>query len=123
MQRPSMPSDTLPGAAVPSPAPSRPRRGGDGRPQRLAVVSRVGAALFGGYFFAHATTAFLTLALPFARVDRVIAASLLGFAVWTAAAVYVFAARSAWRAWALPVLGGGALLAVPMLLPDLAGRP
>jgi hypothetical protein len=93
------------------------------RGHALRVASRVLAATFGGYFFAHAATAFLTLVLPFARVDRVIAASLLSFALWTAMAVYVFAARSAWRAWAWPVLGGGALLFVVYMLPDLAARP
>lgn len=122
MQAPVTPTDLPPATRAMRPPRPRARRAGDGR-QRLAVASRVGAALCGGYFFAHAATAFLTLALPFARVDRVFAASLLGFAVWTAVAVYVFAARSAWRAWALPVLGGAALLAAPMLLPALAGRP
>lgn len=90
---------------------------------RGVVATRVGAALSAGYFLAHGTTAFLTLALPFGRVDRVIAASLLSFAVWCAAAVYVFAARSAWRAWWLPTLAGALLLALAMLFPDLAARP
>ena len=44
--------------------------------RRLSLASRVLAALVGGYAFAHAATAFLTLALPFARADRVIAATL-----------------------------------------------
>ncbi|HET6396612.1 MAG TPA: DUF3649 domain-containing protein [Pseudoxanthomonas sp.] len=99
-------------------APAVPRRR-----QRAGVASRVCAALFGGYFLAHGATAFLTGALPFARVDRVIAASLLAFAVWCAAAIYVFAARSAWRAWGTLLLLGGALLAVPMLFPGWASRP
>jgi hypothetical protein len=90
---------------------------------RLDVAARVGAALVAGYFLAHATTAFLTLVLPFARVDRVIAASLLSFAVWCAAAVYVFAARSAWRAWWAPMLAGMLLLGVTLVFPELAARP
>src|SRR5688500_19074325 len=95
---------------------SRSRRDSGGR-YRIAVASRVCAALFGGYFFAHATTAFLTLVLPFARAERVIAASLLSFAVWCAAAVYVFSVRSGWRAWWAPVLAGAALLCIQMQFP------
>jgi hypothetical protein len=90
---------------------------------RLAIASRGCAALFGGYFFAHAATAFLTLVLPFARAERVITASLLSFAVWCAIAVYVFSARSGWRAWWAPVLAGAALLGVQMLFPEMAARP
>ena len=101
-----------------------PRRG---RPQgwrhRAGVAARVLAAAVGGYYLAHGMTAFLTLVLPFDRVDRVIAASLLSFAVWCAAAVHAFATRSAWRAWWRPVLAATVLLGVAMLFPELARRP
>ena len=101
----------------------RPKPGAQRWRHRLAVTSRVGAALFGGYFFAHAATAFLTLVLPFARAERVITASLLSFAVWCAAAIYVFAARNGWRAWWAPVFAGAVLLGIQMLFPDAAARP
>lgn len=90
---------------------------------RAAVASRVCAALFGGYFLAHGMTAFLTLVLPMGKVDRVVFASLLSFAVWCAAAIHVFAARSAWRAWAWPVLAGAVLLGVALAFPEQAARP
>lgn len=90
---------------------------------RLAVASRVAAAAVGGYFFAHGLTAFLTLVLPFARADRVIAASMFAFVAWCAVAIYVFAARSAWRAWSWPVLSGAVLLGIAMCFPDSAARP
>jgi len=90
---------------------------------RLAVASRVLAASIGGYWFAHGATAFLTLALPLGKVDRVIAASLLSFLVWCAMAVYVFATRSAWRAWLVPAIGGGLLLGMALLFPGIAARP
>ncbi len=90
--------------------------------QRLAMASRVAAAILAGYFLAHAATAFLTLVLPLGKADRVIFASLLSFAVWTAAVVHVFAARSAWRAWWLPSVAGAVLLGVALLFPDLAAR-
>jgi hypothetical protein len=90
---------------------------------RGQVLSRIGAALFGGYFLAHGMTAFLTLVLPMGKVDRVVFASLLSFAVWCAAAIHVFAARSAWRAWAWPVLAGAVLLGVALAFPEQAARP
>ena len=110
--------------SIPVSASVRPRKlPGSGWRYRLAVASRACAALFGGYFFAHATAAFLTLVLPFARAERVIAASLLSFAVWCAAAVYVFSVRSGWRAWWAPVLAGALLLGIQMLFPEAAARP
>ena len=91
--------------------------------QRLNVISRVCAALFGGYFAAHGATAFLTMVLPFARVDRVIAASLLSFAVWCGVAIYVFAVRTSVRAWVVPMFAGGVLLATALIFPGVAARP
>lgn len=98
-------------------------RAATGWRRRVHVASRVGAALFGGYFLAHGATAFLTLVLPMGKVDRVVFASLFSFVVWCAAAVYVFAARSAWRAWLWPVLAGALLLGVALMFPDQAARP
>ncbi|TNJ35881.1 DUF3649 domain-containing protein [Arenimonas terrae] len=83
----------------------------------------MGAALFGGYFLAHGATAFLTLVLPMGKVDRVVFASLLSFAVWCAAAIHAFGARSAWRAWGWPVLVGAALLGLALAFPEQAARP
>ncbi|HEY0662197.1 MAG TPA: hypothetical protein VGD21_12860 [Lysobacter sp.] len=101
---------------------ARPRRKPGWR-ERTGVASRVGAAAVAGYFLAHGTTAFLTLVLPLGRVDRVVFASLLSFAVWCAAVVYAFAARSAWRAWWVPSVAGVLLLGSALLFPGLAARP
>jgi hypothetical protein len=90
---------------------------------RLAVASRVAAACAGGYFLAYGATAMLTVVLPMSRLNRVVTASLLSFAVWCAAAVWVFAARSAWRAWWPLLLGGGALLGGALLLRGYGARP
>jgi len=67
--------------------------------RRLDLAGRIAAALFGGYALAFGVTAFLSVYLPLARPDRVVTASLLCFAVWVAAVIYTFAARSALRAW------------------------
>lgn len=66
---------------------------------RLGVASRAIAAIIGGYALAAASTAVLSLVLPLPRVDAVMTATLLSFTVYTCAAIWVFAARDALRAW------------------------
>lgn len=66
---------------------------------RLGVASRAIAAILGGYALTAASTAVLSVLLPMARVDAVMTATLLSFTVYTCAAIWVFAARNAWRAW------------------------
>nr|WP_239482032.1 DUF3649 domain-containing protein [Pseudomonas insulae] len=79
--------------------------------------------MLGGYALAYAFTAFFTVYLPLARPDRVVFSSLVCFAVWTAAAIYVFAARSASRAW-LVLLGLILVMGLAAYLPnDLGVRP
>lgn len=89
----------------------------------LDVAVRTAAAVAGGYFAAHAFSAFMALALPFARPDRVAAGTLLAFVVWTVAALYAFAARSAWRACWVPVALGAVLLGATMAFPEYGARP
>lgn len=71
---------------------------------RLSVASRVLAAVFGGYALAAAVTVFLSFALAragiLARADAVLTATLTSFAVCAGAALWVFAAPTAGRAWA-----------------------
>jgi len=83
---------------------------------RLAVLSRLLAAVFGGY--ALAVTADIALGQLLAaggmhRVHAVTAGALLAFVVHACAALWVFATRSAWRAWlgTLVPAAGLALLA------------
>ena len=91
--------------------------------RRLSLASRVLAALVGGYAFAHAATAFLTLALPFARADRVITATLLAFVVWCGVAIYAFMAPKAWGVRAILLVGGALLYGVAAGFPDMTARP
>lgn len=88
-----------------------------------AAASRTLAALLAGYWVAWGSTAFLSLALPMSRANRVTTASLLCFAVWTAAAMYAFAARSAWRAWWGLLVIGAALYAPALIFSAQAMRP
>ena len=74
------------------------------------LVSRIAAALFGGYALA-ALGSVAALALPIAKTEAVLAGMLASFAIYAGAVVWVFAARSASRAWI-----GLMIAAVPLCL-------
>lgn len=76
--------------------------------QTWPTLSRVIAALLGGYAFTYALTAALARVLPADNVDALVISTLLSFAVYTLAILWSFGCRTAWRAWA------GAGLAVPL---------
>lgn len=69
------------------------------------MLSRIIAAIVGGYGFTYAFTAALARVLPVNKVDALISATLLSFAVYTSAVLWAFACRSARRAWAGLALG------------------
>lgn len=97
--------------------PRRTRPPAATRRERLGVASRVLAATVGGYALASLVASALAAALPLltpaSRADGVQIASLLSFAFYTAAAIWVFSTRSATRAW----LGlAGVSLACALLL-------
>jgi hypothetical protein len=64
-----------------------------------ATLSRIAAAIVGGFV----ATAAIVIAIPALvagnKVQWVMGASLVGFALWTAAAIWSFAAATATRAW------------------------
>src|SRR5256885_3325535 len=70
----------------------------------LLAVSRLLAAVFGGYALASALAAFLAAALPGARVDAVLAGMQWSFALHALAVIWAFSPGSAGRGW-LGVLG------------------
>ena len=90
---------------------------------RWAVASRTAAALFGGYLVTYASAALLTVVLPMSRINRAVTASLLSFVVWTAVAVWVFAARSAWRGWWTVLAAGAVMFGLAMTWRDYGMRP
>jgi hypothetical protein len=80
---------------------------------RAGVAARALAAIGGGYLLASTSTTLLALVLPLSPVDRVVAATLTGLAIYPCAAMWSFAAASAVRAW----LGlGGACTVVALAL-------
>lgn len=74
------------------------------------LLSRIVAALFGGYALA-ALTSVAAAALPMSRPEAVLTGLLLSFIVYALAVIWVFAVRSATRAWA-----GLVVAALPLLL-------
>jgi uncharacterized membrane protein YfcA len=90
---------------------------------RGAVASRILAALLGGYLMAYASAALLTVLLPMSRINRVVTASLLSFVVWTAVAIWVFAARSAWRGWWTVLAAAAVMLGLAISWRDYGMRP
>lgn len=64
----------------------------------LPLVSRILAALFGGYALA-ALCSIAALALPIDGRQAVFSGMLASFLLYAGAVVWVFAVRSAWRAW------------------------
>jgi hypothetical protein len=62
------------------------------------LISRIVAALLGGYALA-ALLSVAVLALPISRPQAVLTGQLASFAVYAGAVIWVFAARSALKAW------------------------
>lgn len=68
-------------------------------PYRLAVTSRVLAAVLGGYIVAALASVSLSSWLPMARAEAVVAGMMSSFLAYLIAVLWCFACRSAWRAW------------------------
>ncbi|KAA0180889.1 DUF3649 domain-containing protein [Cupriavidus gilardii] len=75
-----------------------------------SLVSRIVAAVLGGYALA-ALASVAALALPISKPQAVLTGMLASFAFYAGAVIWVFAVRSARRAWA-----GLLVAAVPLLL-------
>lgn len=74
------------------------------------LISRIVAALFGGYGLA-ALSSVAVLALPISKSQAVLTGMLASFAIYAGAVIWVFAVRSALKAWA-----GLIIVAAPLLL-------
>ncbi len=103
-------------------ATSRRRRAPKAPPQtpaqrRADIVSRTLAGLFGAYGFAAVSAGFMALYLPMPKPEATTAGMMLSVVVWVCAGLWVFAARTATRAW----IGLAAPTAVMGLLIILAG--
>jgi hypothetical protein len=89
-------------------------RNREGLRYRLGVASRAVAAIGGGYVLGALASASLALFLPTNRLEASLTGTLASFIVYALAVMWVFAARTAWRAWLgllIPCAVLGALLA------------
>lgn len=88
--------------------------GGMGRPAAIGkygpLISRIVAAILGGYALASLTSV-AALVLPMSKPQAVLTGMLASFIVYVCAVIWVFAVRSARRAW-----GGLVIAALPLLL-------
>ncbi len=66
---------------------------------RLAVTSRVLAAVVGGYLMASLAAVCLALWMPVSRADAVITGMMSSFVFYLLAVIWCFACRTAGRAW------------------------
>lgn len=89
---------------------------------RWSVASRVAAATLGGYGLASAATVLLALLWPVPRAQGVLWATMLSFAVYTVAVIWVFCTRSATRAWVGMAVGTAVCAGLAWLL-ILGARP
>ncbi len=86
-----------------------------------ALLSRIVAALLGGYALA-ALSSVAVLALPMSKTEAVLTGMQASFLVYALAVIWVFAARSATRAWAgLLIVGAPLLLATWSVTSTAAG--
>jgi hypothetical protein len=66
---------------------------------RLGVASRALAAIVGGYALSALVATVSAIYFPGTRAEAAIFGMLLSFVIYTLAVMWVFAVRSAWRAW------------------------
>ncbi len=82
----------------------------------LLVLSRLAAAVFGGYALAAAVAVFLGAVLPSARADAVLAGMQASFVVHTLAVIWAFSPGSPARVWAGLLVPAAVLVALGWLL-------
>ena len=87
----------------------------------LSVLSRLLAAVLGGYLLASALAVFLAAALPGPRADAVLAGMQWSFALHVLAVVWAFSPISPGRAWLGLLLPAAALAGAAALMARWGG--
>jgi hypothetical protein len=82
----------------------------------FSLISRIAAAVFGGYALATALSIALSRSLPLPRAEAVLTGMLLSFAVYAAAILWAFTVRTARRAWLGMLVPAGVFGAISWLL-------
>lgn len=94
---------------VSRPRPRWPPCCSDALRYRLGVASRAVAAILGGYMASALVATVLALYLPTSRVEATLTGMLTAFVIYPCVVIWVFAARSARRAWQGMLLPGAVL--------------
>ena len=84
----------------------------------MPIFSRVLAAIFGGYWVANVMAIVLASLLSGAQADRVLTAMLVSYVIYCAAIIWVFAAKTATKAWLGIVVPGLISTALMFVLPQ-----
>lgn len=96
------PADSVPAADADADGYSRHGwlpRGNAALRYRLDVASRALAAIVGGYALSALAATVAAIYFPGTRAEAAIFGMLASFVIYTLAVLWVFAVRSAWRAW------------------------
>ncbi|MGX9462696.1 hypothetical protein ACWXWU_15905 [Shewanella sp. A14] len=86
---------------------------------RFALISRIMAAIIGGYILTNLLAILLSYLLPMPQSERVLTAMLVSFVIYTAVILWVFTTKTATKAWigiAIPSLISAACAL--MLMPE-----
>lgn len=85
----------------------------------LSVLSRVIAGIVGGYILANCLSILLAYMLPIPKADGVLLGIQVSFTIYTAAVMWVFAAKTAFKAWlGLLVPGVASAVILYFLMPE-----
>ena len=118
--RPAQPVRVTPGTAeAPAASGLRNMRDAAGTRPKLALVSRIAAAVLGGYAFAWglvAATTSLAVAAGMGFHDAEFLSSLLGVLAFLGVMLWAIAARRLWRVWAVLAVGGAAMAGLASLV-------
>ena len=82
---------------------------------RWVVLSRIAAAIGGGYALSTVATIAIACWLPVHKYDAMLSGLMMGYVVYPCAVMYAFAARTALKAWAGLLILTAALSAVAAL--------
>jgi len=80
-----------------------------------AVISRVIAAFIGAYLLANLGAIALSYVLPVSQASGVMIATQLSFLIYAAAVLWIFSAKTCWRAWLRVLVPSAACAAVIFL--------
>lgn len=86
------------------------------RPKHSALISRVLAAIIGGYLVAASACGFIAVILPLPTVDATLIATMLSFAAYASSAIRTFSIKSTLRAWQEVLAVSACLYAVTLMM-------